>query len=71
MKEEYAVEEQESVDSLTSKFNRTSDLFTRKIIRTCWMFLHEPFISFMDRMKLAEKIGMIDNADKRIEIRAM
>jgi len=71
MKEEYTFEEQESFDSLTSKFNRTSDLFTQKIIRTCWMLMHEPFVSFIDMMNLSEKIGMIDNADKMIEIRDM
>jgi hypothetical protein len=70
-KEEYTFEEQESFDSLTSKFNRTSDLFTQKIIRTSWMLMHEPFVSFIDMMNLAEKIGMIDSADKMIEIRDM
>ena len=37
---EYSFEEQESFDSLTSKFGRTSDLFTQKIIRTIWGLLH-------------------------------
>lgn len=69
LKEAYTFEEQESFDSLTSKFNRTSDLFTQKIIRTSWMLMHEPFVSFIDMMNLAEKIGMIDSADKMIEIR--
>ena len=71
IKEEYSFEEQESFDSLTSKFNRTSDLFTQKIIRTSWMLLHEPFVSFIDMMNLAEKIGMIESADQLIEIRDM
>jgi len=71
IKEEYSFEEQESFDSLTSKFNRTSDLFTQKIIRTTWMLLHEPFVSFIDMMNLAEKIGMIESADQLIEIRDM
>ena len=70
-KEAYSFEEQESFDSLTSKFNRTSDLFTQKIIRTSWMLLHEPFVSFIDMMNLAEKIGMIASADQLIEIRDM
>lgn len=70
-KEEFSFEEQESFDSLTSKFNRTSDLFTQKIIRTSWMLLHEPFVTFIDMMNLSEKIGMIHSADQMIEIRDM
>ena len=33
-KEIYSFEELESFDSLTSKFNRTSDIFTQKVLRT-------------------------------------
>ena len=43
----YSFEEQESFDSLTSKFNRSSDLFTQKIIRTVGMLLHESFVPFL------------------------
>ncbi len=32
IKEFYSFEELESFDSLTSKFNRTSDIFTQKVI---------------------------------------
>ena len=71
IKEEYSFEEQESFDSLTSKFNRTSDLFTQKTIRTSWMLLHEPFAPFIDMMNMAEKMGMIASADLMIEIRDM
>ena len=35
------------------------------------MLLHEPFVSFIDMMNLAEKIGMIESADQLIEIRDM
>jgi hypothetical protein len=71
IKPEYTFEEQESFDSLTSKFNRTSDLFTQKIIRTIWMLLHEPFAPFIDMMNIAEKINMLQSADQMIEIRDM
>lgn len=71
IKDEYSFEEQESFDSLTSKFSRTSDLFTQKIIRTSWMLLHEPFFPFIDMMNMAEKITMIVSADQIIEIRDM
>lgn len=71
IKPEYTFEDQESFDSLTSKFNRTSDLFTQKIIRTTWMLLHEPFAPFIDLLNTGEKIRMIRSADQMIGIRDM
>ena len=71
IKSEYTFEEQESFDSLTSKFNRTSDLLTQKIIRTIWMLLHEPFVPFIDMMHLGEKIGVLQSSDQMIGIRDM
>ncbi len=69
VKESYSFEEQESFDSLTSKFNRSSDIFTQKVLRSAWMLLHEPFEPFIDRMNKAEKMGLIQSADQLIEIR--
>ena len=69
LKLNYSFEEQESFDSLTSKFNRTSDLFTQKIMRTTWMLLHESFVPFIDLLHYAEKLGIIRNANQIIAIR--
>jgi len=68
-KKEYSFEEQESFDSLTSKFNRTSDIFTQKVVRTIWILLHEPFVPFIDMMNTCEKMQIIRSADAMIEIR--
>lgn len=68
-KEDYTFEEMESFDSLTSKFGRTSDLFTQKILRTIWILLHEPFVPFIDQANMAEKMYIIDSAEDLIEIR--
>ena len=68
-KESYTFEELESFDSLTSKFNRTSDLFTQKVLRTVWMLLHEPFAPFIDMMNNGEKMKILQSADQLIEIR--
>lgn len=70
-KSDYSFEEQESFDSLTSKFNRTSDLFTQKVICTVWMLLHEPFVPFIDMMNVCEKTGIIFSAHQLIGIRDM
>ena len=71
VKAEYTFEEQESFDSLTSKFNRTSDLLTQKVLRTTWMLLHESFAPFIDMMNICEKMGVICSANQLIEIRDM
>ena len=68
-KENYTFEELESFDSLTSKFNRTSDIFTQKVLRTVWILLHEPFAPFIDMMNNCEKMGIVGSADQMIEIR--
>ncbi|MCG6191525.1 hypothetical protein [Maribellus maritimus] len=67
-KKEYTFEDMESFDSLTSKFGRTSDLYTQKVIRTIWMLLHEPFVPFIDLLNKAEKIRLVYSADKLLEI---
>jgi hypothetical protein len=69
IKESYTFEELESFDSLTSKFNRTSDIFTQKVIRSVCMLLHEPYAPFIDMMNNCEKMGMLHAADEIIEIR--
>jgi len=68
-KDSYSFEELESFDSLTSKFNRTSDIFTQKVLRTVWMLLHEPFIPFIDMVNKGEKMLILRSADAIIEIR--
>ena len=69
IKPNYTFEEEESFDSLTSKFGRTSDLYTQKVLRTVWMLLHEPFVPFIDMLNKAEKMDLINSADQMIEIR--
>lgn len=69
IKEEYSFEDMESFDSLTSKFGRTSDLFTKKTLRTIWLLLHESFAPFIDLLNKAEKMNLIQSADQLIEIR--
>lgn len=69
VKKSYTFEELESFDSLTSKFNRTSDIFTQKVLRSVWMLLHESFVPFIDMMNKSEKMLILRSADKMIEIR--
>lgn len=68
-KDAYSFEEMESFDSLTSKFGRTADIYTQKVIRTSWMLLHEPFLPFIDLLHNAEKINLVHSTESLIEIR--
>lgn len=68
-KKQYTFEEMESLDSLSSKFGRTSDLYTQKVLRTIWLLLHESFVPFIDLLNKAEKIDLIHSADQLLEIR--
>lgn len=68
-KTSYSFEELESFDSLTSKFSRTFDIFTQKVMHTLWMLLHEPFVPFIDMVNKGEKISLLHSADAMIEIR--
>jgi len=69
LKQNYSFEELESFDSLTSKFARTSDIFTQKVLRSIFIIIREENGTFIDRINKAEKFGFITNADDLIAIR--
>ena len=68
-KKDITFTEQESLDSLMSKFNRSSDIYTKKILRSTWMLLHEGFAPFIDMMNKMEKMSAIQSAEQLIRIR--
>ena len=45
---EFNFEELESIDSLTSKFSRTSDIYLQKVLRSIWMLLREDTVPLID-----------------------
>jgi hypothetical protein len=62
-------ETEESLDALSSKFSRVSDIFTQKVLKTLIFFLREDAPTFLDRMNLCEKLGIIPSAEEIIAIR--
>lgn len=60
---------EESFDALTSKFSRVSDIFTQKVLKSFLILLREEAPTFLDRMNLCEKLGVIPSADDLIAIR--
>jgi uncharacterized protein with HEPN domain len=68
-KDEYDLEEQESFEALTSRFARTSDILTQKVIKTLFMLLQENIKTIIDAANFLEKLELIDNADDLLNIR--
>ena len=62
-------ETEESLDALSSKFSRVSDIFTQKVLKTLIFILREDAPTFLDRMNLCEKLGIIPSAEEIIAIR--
>jgi hypothetical protein len=59
----------ESLDALSPKFSRLSDIYTQKILKTIIFLLREDAPTFLDRVNLCEKLGIIPSADEIIAIR--
>jgi hypothetical protein len=62
-------ETEEALDALSSKFSRVSDIYTQKVIKTILFLLREDAPTFLDRMNLCEKLGIIPSAEELIAIR--
>lgn len=62
-------ETEESLDALSSKFSRVSYIFTQKVLKTLIFVLREDAPTFLDRMNLCEKLGIIPSAEEIIAIR--
>ncbi|MFZ4775465.1 MAG: hypothetical protein ACOYM3_08895 [Terrimicrobiaceae bacterium] len=61
--------EEEAFDALTSKFSRISDIFTQKVLKSLTLLLREDAPTFIDRMNLCEKLGILPSAEDMISIR--
>ncbi len=60
---------EESFDALTSKFSRVADIFTQKVLKSLVLQTREDAPTFVDRMNLCEKLGVIPSASDLVEIR--
>ena len=66
---EFSFEELESIDSLTSKFSRTSDIYLQKVLRSIWMLLREDTVPLIDLLNRAEKLIIIASAEELLQMR--
>ncbi len=56
MKTDYSLEELDRFESLTSRFARTSDIYTQKVMKGVILILREEANTFIDRANLFEKL---------------
>ena len=66
---EFSFEELESIDSLTSKFSRTSDIYLQKVLRSIWMMLREDTVPLIYLFNRAEKLMIIVSAEELLQMR--
>ena len=66
---EFSFEELESIDSLTSKFSRTSDIYLQKVLRSIWMLLREDTVPLIDLLNRVEKLMIIVSAEELLQMR--
>lgn len=62
-------EDEETFDALTSRFARTADILTQKVLKTTVLLLREDAPTFIDRMNLCEKLAIVPSAEELIAVR--
>ena len=55
-KDKLNAEDQESFEALTSRFARTADILTQKVLKSLFALIHERPRTFLDAANLLEKI---------------
>jgi len=68
---EYNMLELSEFESLSSRFARSSDILTQKVLKTLFIYMQEEAKFFIDRCNLSEKIGLVDTADDLYNIRKL
>ncbi len=71
IKKAYVIEELDVFEALTSRFARTADILTQKIIKNLFMIMQEDTKTFIDRCNLSEKLHIVDNAQDLYNIRKL
>lgn len=67
----YNMLELSEFESLSSRFARSSDILTQKVLKTLFIYMQEEAKFFMDRCNLSEKIGLVNTADDLYNIRKL
>ncbi len=71
LKQEYSIDELDTFEVLTSRYARTADILTQKVLKNLFITMQEDAKTFIDRCNLAEKLEMIDDAKTLYQIRKL
>ena len=71
IKDKYTVDELEVFEALSSRFARSADILTQKILKTMFIIMQEDAKTFIDRCNLCEKLGIVENGDVLFKIRKL
>ncbi|KJU84587.1 hypothetical protein MBAV_003218, partial [Candidatus Magnetobacterium bavaricum] len=66
LKRDYSLDELDRFESLTSRFARTSDLYTQKVMKGIIIILREEAKTFIDRANLFEKLEISKAEDIKL-----
>ncbi len=69
LKAEYTLDELDCFEALSSRFARTSDVYTQTVLKSLFIVLGESAMSFLDKARLAEKLTVIRCAEDLTAIR--
>ncbi len=71
IKDHYTMSELTEFEGLSSRFARTSDILTQKLLKSLFIYLQEEARFFIDRCNLSEKMGLVEKADSLYNIRKL
>jgi uncharacterized protein YutE (UPF0331/DUF86 family) len=71
VKDRQSPESQESFEALTSRFARSADIMTQKVLKSLFVLIHERPKTFLDTANLLEKLEIIEDVDNIINIREL
>jgi len=71
IKNEYNMSELSEFEALSSRFSRSSDILTQKVLKTLFIILQENAKFFIDRCNLSEKLNLVDSANDLYDIRKL
>ena len=66
VKKDYSLEELDRFESLTSRFARTSDIYTQKLMKGLILILREEANTFIDKANLFEKLEIANVEDLKL-----
>ena len=66
IKASYAMDELDAFENLTSRFARTSDIYTQKIMKGIILILREDARTFLDSANLFEKLNITDAEELKL-----